>query len=96
MPRSGYFWNASVSTTSVPLLPGGNHRSFVMISNPTQDALYISFGQPAVVGEGLLLPANQRPLRIYREEIGGLIDGGIHGVFTTVTGFVGVLVGYES
>lgn len=96
MPRSGYFTNTNVGLTSTPLPLGGNHRNFVCISNPTQDALYISFGTPAVVGQGILIPPNVRAEKFYREEIGQLINGGIHGIFGNTAGTIGVLVGYES
>lgn len=96
MPRSGYQANVSIGTTSTALLPAGNHRHCIIISNPTQDVLYISFGQTAVVGQGLVVPPNVRPERIYKEEIGGLINATIFGIFQTTPGDVGVLVGYES
>lgn len=96
MPRSGYQTEASIGTTSSVLLAPGNHRHCIIVSNPTQDVLYISFGVPAVVNQGLIVPPNVRPERIYEWEIGGLINGGIFGIFQSTAGTVGVLVGYES
>ena len=96
MARSGFRQITQVSLTATPLVMPGNHRRFVMISNPTQDVLYWDFTADVTAGNGFMLPPNQRPERIYREEIGGLIDGQIWAIFGVTAGPVAVLVGYES
>lgn len=96
MAKSGYFLEPNVALTSTPILSEGDHRTFVMISNPTQDALYISFALPAAVNMGILIPPNVRAEKIYKEEIGGLINAAIYGIFGNTAGQIGLLVGYDS
>lgn len=96
MPRSGYPSLIQCGTSPTVIIPHGNHRRCIIISNPTQDALYWGFSSQLTAGNGILLPPNQRPERIYREEIGQLIDADIWGVFGNTAGPVVTLVGYES
>lgn len=96
MKRSGYFRNQTVTTASTLIVPSGVHRLFLLVSNPTTSVLFISIGIPAALNKGIVVPPNTKPARIYVEEIGGLLQGGVFGVMSPAGGTVGLLVGYDA
>lgn len=68
----------SVGTTSGQILVADANRTFLAIQNHGSDDVYISFGRPAVVGQGILIPGNGgywEPVRAHRGAINGIVNG---------------------
>lgn len=72
--------NAIVGTADVVILGANNNRRSVVLANNSATAVYFTFGQVAVVGQGIRMNTGAPPVILCYEMFGTLLAQDIHSI----------------
>ncbi len=84
IPR-GSFQTASVTATWEQVVPQTSARDSILLSNPTAEPIFLSFGVEGTGTNGIYLPESSPPLQLYRRDWANLIEGPIYGCVASGT-----------
>lgn len=83
--------NASVGVADVVILGANNNRRSVALSNNSANTVYYTFGQVAVVGQGIKVATGSPVVILDYEMFGALLAQDIHAIASAAGSLVSVI-----